>query len=81
MTLGLADYIEAGKRLSVEERLRVAHELLVSAHGLGENETSGAEWLAELDGRAHDTLSGAVVAVDGEEAQARIRAELASRRR
>ncbi len=80
MTPKLAEYIEAGKQLTIDERLAAAHELLASIRDLGEGEASGAEWIAELEGRGRDVLSGAVAAVAGAEAHASIRAELASRR-
>ncbi len=80
MTPKLAEYIEAGKQLTIDERLAAAHELLASIRDLGEGEASGAEWIAELEGRGRDVFSGAVAAVAGAEAHASIRAELASRR-
>ncbi|MDE0546337.1 addiction module protein [Microbacterium sp. C7(2022)] len=82
MTPKLAEYIAAGKQLTVDERLEVAHELLMSVHGAGCDDASTEdEWVAEVQRRASDILSGDVAGVDGPASHARIRAELAARRR
>lgn len=82
MTSKLAEYIEAGKQLTVDERLEVAHQLLLSVHDGGrDDESAEGEWVAEIEHRANDILSGAVATVDGPESHARIRAELAARRK
>lgn len=82
MTPKLAEYIEAGKQLTVDERLEAAHQLLLSVqHDDGEKVPVGAEWEAELLRRAEETLDGTAVLHDVDESHAQIRAELAAMRR
>lgn len=82
VTPRLAEYIQAGKQLTVDERLEAAHQLLKSVHDGGRyDEPAEDEWVAELERRANDILSGTVAAVNGPESCARIRAELAARRK
>jgi len=81
MTPKLSEYIEAGKQLTVDERLEVAHQLLLSVQDGGEHKPAGAEWEAELLQRAQEALDGTAVLHDVDESHARIREELAAMRR
>lgn len=82
MSPKLTEYIEAGKQLTVDERLEAAHQLLLSVQDdSGELEPLGAGWEAELLQRASDALVGTAVLHDADESHAQIRAELAAMRR
>ncbi|MCR6711555.1 MAG: addiction module protein [Demequina sp.] len=83
MTPRLADYIEAGKALDSDERLEAAHQLLLSVdqdHGASQAEIDSA-WDAAIDRRVGEIVAGTATLVDGREGLARIRAELAARRK
>lgn len=77
MTSGLADFIEAGKALDVDERIEAAHALLLSV------DTAEAEpqrdideaWDRTIDRRVTEIVTGTAAMVDGPEAHARLRAE------
>lgn len=78
----LTEYVEAGKQLTVDERLEAAHQLLLSVQqGDGEQLPDGAEWEAELLRRAKASLDGTAVLHDIDESHAQIRAELVAMRR
>lgn len=82
MTPKLTEYIEAGKQLSIDERLEVAHQLLLSVqHDEGEPRPVGEAWETEILQRAKDALEGGAVLHDVGESHARLRAELAATRR
>lgn len=82
MTPKLTEYIEAGKQLTIDERLEAAHQLLLSVQGDGgEQESVGAEWEAELLQRAQAALGGTAMLHDVDESHAQIREELAAMRR
>ena len=82
MTLKLADYIEAGKALDADERLEAAHQLLLSVDrdvDASEGEVVAA-WDETIDRRVQEVVRGAAQHVDGREAHARVRAEIATTR-
>jgi Putative addiction module component len=83
MTPKLADYIEAGKAFDAGERLEAAHQLLLSV-----DRDSGADqvdidaaWDEAIDRRVGEIVSGRAKLVDGGEAHARVRAEVAALRK
>ncbi|WP_256839356.1 addiction module protein [Ornithinimicrobium faecis] len=82
MTSNLTEYIEAGKQLTLDERLEAAHQLLLSVQ---DDETEqlpdGMEWEAELMRRAGEALDGTATLHDVGESHAKIRTELAALRR
>lgn len=81
MTPKLAEYIEAGKALDVEERLEVAHQLLLSVeHDDDDPDVIDAAWDEVIDRRVQEILAGRADLVDGRTAHAHIRAEIAPRR-
>lgn len=82
MTPRLADYIEAGKALEVDERLEAAHQLLLSVDQDADADPAeiSAAWDAVIDRRVEDVVSGRVTLVDGPEAHSRVRAEIAQLR-
>ena len=83
MTPKLADYIEAGKALDADERLEAAHQLLLSVDqdaGAGQADIDAA-WDEVIDRRVEEILSGKAKLVDGREAHARVRAEIAALRK
>ena len=82
MTSKLADYIEAGKTLDADERLEAAHQLLLSVdRDTGTNQTDiDAAWDEAIDHRVSEIVSGTAKFVDGREAHARVRAEVAALR-
>ncbi|MFT4164338.1 MAG: addiction module protein [Microlunatus sp.] len=79
----MAEFIEAGYALSPDERLEAARMLSLSV----EHDTNGdqadidAAWDDLIDRRVEEISSGKVEPIDGREGLARIRAELAARRR
>lgn len=83
MTRELADYIEAGKALDADERLEAAHQLLLSVDHDADSEQADidAAWDEVIDRRVDEIVSGRAELVDGREAHARVRAELAARRK
>ncbi|GAA3908308.1 addiction module protein [Microbacterium invictum] len=76
MTPKLADYIEAGKQLSADERIEAAHQLLLSVQPDDESAPVGVEWETELLRRAKEAVDGSAVLHDVDESHAHIRAEL-----
>ncbi len=83
MTPKLADYIAAGKALGADERLEVAHQLLLSV-----DQDEGADqadidvaWDEVIDRRVEEIVRGTVKLIDGREAHARVRAEIAALRK
>ena len=82
MTPKLADYIEAGKALDADERLEAAHQLLLSVdQDAGADQADvDAAWDEVIDRRVEEVVSGKAKLVDGREAHARVRAEIAARR-
>ena len=83
MTPKLADYIEAGKALDAEERLEAAHQLLLSVdRDANANQVDiDAAWDEAIDRRVNEIISGKAKLVDGREAHARVRAEVAALRK
>ena len=82
MTPKLARYIEAGKSLDSEERLEAAHQLLLTIDtepNASQNDIDAA-WDEVVKGRVHEILTGDAKLVDGREAHARVRAEIAPSR-
>ena len=82
MTPRLADYIEAGKALDADERLEAAHQLLLSVDRDIDAEQSDidAAWDEVVDRRVEEIMSDLARSVDGREAHARVRAEVAALR-
>ena len=82
MTPKLADYIEAGKALDADERLEAAHQLLLSVdRDVDATEAEVASsWDETIDRRVEGIVSGDAELVDGREAHARVRAEIAATR-
>ena len=83
MTPKLADYIEAGMALDADERLEAAHQLLLSVdQDAGADKVDiDAAWDEVIDRRVDEILSGKAKLVDGREAHARVRAEIAALRK
>lgn len=83
MTPKLPDYIEAGKALDPDERLEVAHQLLLSVDQDADAEQVDidAAWEEVIDRRVEEVVSGKAKLVDGREAHARVRAEVAALRK
>lgn len=77
MTPKLADYIEEGRKLSVDER-EIAALALQHMSAVDQAEVDAA-WEKEIDQRIEDIVSGKVELVDGEETQRIIRNMLAER--
>ena len=79
----LADYIEAGKALAVAERLEAAHQLLLSVDA--DDDTSQVEiaaaWDEVIGRRVEEIVTGEAKLVDGRDAHARVRAEIAATRK
>ncbi|WP_382309204.1 addiction module protein [Herbiconiux sp. UC225_62] len=78
MTPELAAYIEAGKALDTDERLEVAHQLLLSVDrdpDAGQADVDTA-WDEVVGGRVTEIMHGTAPLVDGREAHARVRAEI-----
>lgn len=82
MTSRLADYIQAGKDLDADERLEAARQLLLSVDREADVEQEGidAAWDEAIDRRVEEIVSGKAELVDGREAHARVRAEIAALR-
>ena len=80
MTPKLADYIKAGMALDADERLEAAHQLLLSVdQDAGADKVDiDAAWDEVIDRRVDEILSGKAKLVDGREAHARVRAEIAA---
>lgn len=83
MTPKLADYIKAGMALDADERLEAAHQLLLSVdQDAGADKVDiDAAWDEVIDRRVDEILSGKAKLVDGREAHARVRAEIAALRK
>lgn len=82
MTQELADYIEAGKALDVDERLEAARQLLLSVDHDPHvaQDRIDSEWDEVVDRRVGEILDGTARMVDGREGIAEIRRALAARR-
>jgi hypothetical protein len=80
VTPKLADYIEAGKALDADERLEAAHQLLLSVdRDVDATEAEVASsWDETIDRRVEEIVSGDAEFVEGREAHARVRAEIAA---
>lgn len=83
MTPKLADYIEAGKALDAGERLEAAHQLLLSVDQDADADQAeiDAAWDDTIERRVRETLSGEARIVDGREAHAQVREEIAALRK
>jgi hypothetical protein len=83
MTPRLADYIEAGYALTPDERVEAARMLLLSVEQDTDDEQADieAEWDDTIGRRLAEVMNGTAKLVDGPESIARIRAELAARRK
>lgn len=82
MTPKLADYIEAGKAFDADERLEVAHQLLLTVdRDTGTDQTDiDAAWDEAIERRVGEIVGGTAKLVDGREAHARVRAEVSALR-
>lgn len=80
MTPKLADYIEAGKALGADERLEAAHQLLLSVEQDADSDHDTA-WDQAIDRRVQQILNREAEVVDGLQAHAQVRAEIAARRK
>lgn len=82
MTPKLADYIEAGKALDADERLEAAHQLLLSVDrdADADQEDIDAAWNEVVNRRVSEIIGGTAKLVDGRDAHARVRAEVAALR-
>lgn len=83
MSTDLASFIEAGLALDPDERAVAAHRLLSSLHEdrVSDQEAVDAAWAQEIGRRLDDVLNGKAELVDVAESHAKIRAELAARRK
>ncbi|WP_147918018.1 addiction module protein [Ruania zhangjianzhongii] len=83
MTPRLADYIKAGMAFDADERLDAAHHLLLSVDQDSDVDGAGidAAWDEVIDRRVEEIVSGRAELVDGREAHAGVRAEIAALRR
>lgn len=77
MTSELADYIEAGKQLSADEREIAA--LALQQVEPSEQAEIDAAWEEEIGRRVDDIVAGKVELVSGEQTLAMARARLAAR--
>lgn len=83
MNSKLADVIEAGKALAADDRLEAAHQLLLSVD-VDTNATQSEideAWDAAVTRRVDDARNGKAKLIDGAQAHAQLRAELATRRK
>lgn len=83
MTPKLADYIEAGKALGADERLEAAHQLLLSVEQDADSDPVAVDtaWDQAIDRRVQQILNREAEVVDGPQAHAQVRAEIAARRK
>ena len=83
MTVDLGAVIEAGMTLDPDERAIAAHRLLESLHEEQDATTDDvdAAWLAEVERRLEEILSGRARMISVENSHAEIRRSLAARRR
>ncbi|MCL2422869.1 MAG: addiction module protein [Micrococcales bacterium] len=83
MTPKLAAYIEAGRALNADERLEAAHQLLLSVDQDADTDQADidAAWDEVVDRRVAEILSGTASLVNGREAHAQVRAEIAALRK
>lgn len=83
MTPKLADYIAAGRALDAKDRLEAAHQLLLSVdrdEGVDDVDVDVA-WSEVVERRVHEIVNGTAELVDGREAHAQVRAEIATSRK
>lgn len=83
MTPKLADHIGAGRALDADERLEAAHQLLLSVDqdaGADQSDIDSA-WDESIDLRVSEIVRGKAELVDGREAHACVRAEIAALRK
>ncbi|MFE8604244.1 addiction module protein [Archangium violaceum] len=75
------DLLSDALRLPPEERIRLAHELLLSLEAESEDPDAEAEWARELERRAQDVIGGKVKLVSLEEARHQVAEHLERLRR
>ena len=83
MNSKLADVIEAGKALAAADRLEAAHQLLLSVD-VDTNATQSEideAWDDAVTRRVDDVRNGKAHLIDGAQAHAQLRAEVAARRK
>lgn len=78
----LTALIEAGRGLALEDRLELAHQMLISADGEEPADPFAidAAWEAEIRRRMDEIESGQVQLVDGTETIRLVRERIAARR-
>jgi hypothetical protein len=83
MTPRPADYIEAGKALDADERLEVAHQLLLSVDRDADADLVDIDalWQETIVRRVKEIVGGEAPLVDGREAHSQVRAEIAALRK
>ncbi len=67
----VADLLSNALALPVQDRAKIAHELLLSLDG-GEDSGAAEAWVAELEQRAAEVRSSSVVTEDWEMVKARL---------
>lgn len=83
MTPKLSEYVEAGYALSPDERLEAARMLRLSVDQDTDSDQAeiDAAWDDVIERRVGEVVRGNATLVEGREAMAQIRADLAARRR
>ena len=76
VSLAPEDLLASALKLSVNDRARIARELLVSLDEGNQDPDAHVLWTAELRKRAEDVLRGNAKLVDAEEVDARVEARL-----
>ena len=71
MALGTTHLLFSALALPVQERAKIAHELLLSLND-GADADAAQAWVAELEQRARDVRSGSVATEDWEAVKARL---------
>jgi putative addiction module component (TIGR02574 family) len=71
MPPGAADLLTNARALSLRERAKIAHELLLSLDEGADGDAAEA-WVAELEQRVRDVRSGSVATEDWETVKARL---------
>jgi putative addiction module component (TIGR02574 family) len=72
-----ADVLETALKLSVDDRARVAHDLIVSLDEEEPDPDAEALWRDEIIRRARSIDDGSADLIDGDEVHASVRAHLA----
>jgi len=78
MAINLAEYIDAGQALDVDEREIAA--LVLQPDDVSDSDTLDSSWLAELQRRMDDIQNGHAQLLDYDESHASLRAKLSAGR-